>query len=141
MKQPLNLRSDIVNIPNPKQIDLLAALNDLRTGVCKYLILEAGTNSYLQSAGSDNKFIVEIRIGTVSSFKHYIIGRGEYKSALKTVWTMLNTGSGPIRIHDSEVLNFEETFKVFNFYMDNAEISPEIKKRNVTKYFLDKQDK
>ena len=141
MKQPMNLRTDTVYISNPKQLDLLAALNDLRIGVCKYLILEAGTNSYLQSAGSDSKFTVEIRIGTVPSFKHYIIGKGEYKSALKTVWTMLNTGSGPIRIHDSEVFNFEETCNVFIFYMDNTEVSPGVKKRNVTKYFLDRLDK
>lgn len=131
------LRSDIVYLASPNNLDLLAALNDLKKCIIKYLILETGTNSYLQCAGSDDKFTVENRICSASSFKHFIIGKGGPKSALKTIWEIINTGSGPIRIHENEVLNFEEICIAFQYYMDNVEVAPNFIKRNVTKHFMD----
>ncbi len=99
-----------------------------------FYVLTNDTGSYIQCAGSKERLTIEIReYENKKDFKHFVIGKDEDISPLKTVWTQIECRVGPIRIHDSEVLNINDAIVVFQAFFKKEKLPMIYKKRNVTR--------
>jgi hypothetical protein len=98
-----------------------------------YLTLASDSRSYIQCAGSQEELTIEIRESKDTTFSHYVVGKGEVKSALRTVWQVINCRAGPIRVHENEVLKLTDALNTFRSFYSKSMLSTEYKKRNVSK--------
>jgi len=100
-----------------------------------YFILEADSGSYIQCAGGPAELVIEYRDVMEKGFKHYVLGKGEVKSALKTVWRSIVCSIGNLSVHDDEVLTCEDALITFKYFFENISIPYTYKKRNITREF------
>jgi hypothetical protein len=124
-------------IDNPTWIQIEKLMREINSDSPCFFILTAASGDYLQCAGGQNRITVEFRQILKTGFKHFVLGKGEIVSALKTVWTTIDCRVGPIRIHEDEVLNLDVAIRTFKYFFERADIPSEFKKRNVTKDFND----
>lgn len=118
---------------NPNWIDIEVSLDSLDDKNKGFVILTDDTDSYIQCAGGQNSLVIEYRKYDSNDFEHYVIGYGELKSPMKSVWTRLNCKVGPITVLKDEVLSIKEAKEVFRRFFEQKGIPEEFNKRNVTK--------
>ena len=111
------------------------ALRSLDSYKKAYIVLTNIDGSYLQCAGGIDRLTIELQEINESGFKHFIIGKGDDKSALKTTWVQIDCRVGPIRVHDNEVLNLKDGMLIFRSFFQGDELPGGYKRRNVTKNF------
>jgi hypothetical protein len=70
-----------------------------------------------------------------NKFKHFVIGKGQNKSAINTVWSQIDCRVGPILIHENEVLTIIDSIEIFKAFYNNEVLPSTYKKRNVTKQY------
>lgn len=139
-RQTLNLKFDI-NAADPEELDnptftnVENALEQLDSTNRAFVILENGENGYMQCAGRTNECCVELRVNIEDSFKHWIIGKGETTSPLKTVWHVIKSKVGPIRVKKEEQLDLSDAKILFSSYLNNEPLPQDYYKRNVTKLY------
>jgi hypothetical protein len=126
----------LIEKKNPDQNEIKDILNTIDPDHKAYFILTDEFGSYIQCAGSKDKLTVELREIKDNKFKHYVIRKRDNKISFTSIWTQINCRVGPIRIHETEVLNIEDAIDLFNVFLRRKEISSKYKKRNVTKQFI-----
>jgi hypothetical protein len=124
-----------INSPNISYI--YRYLDNLNEENC-CLILTNDHGSYIQCTGSNNFLTIEFRNIENLDFKHFVIGIGEIKSALKTKWKIIDCKFGRILVHEDEVLTTDIAKDIFKCFIESNDISEKYKKRNVTKLFKNK---
>ncbi len=111
----------------------------LSEGANFYAALDYDSFNYLQVAGSQGYYTLEVRVTRNDKFKHWKIG---HKTQSKT-WTPIECSVGPIWVLNHEVLNHEAigeflTVYIKEFYL-SADIESELRERfnfrNITKLF------
>jgi hypothetical protein len=122
-----------LKIQNPTWLQVEQSLRRIDPKINCYLILTSDSGSYIQCAGGKDKLTIEIRENKGDIVRHYVLGKGEVKSPLRTVWQIIDCRVGPIRVHDSEVLDIMDALTNFKSFLEKALVPTEFKKRNVTK--------
>ena len=129
----MKLTTQNFNLSNPTLTQVEEQLNKLNRQLNTFVILENSENSYVQCAGNSHRLTVEYREHSQSNFKHFVIGKGENKSPLRTTWVILPTGVGSLQIHQEEILSMEEASLIFKAFLLKLPLPDGLKKRNVTK--------
>jgi len=99
-----------------------------------YVSLES-EKGYIQAAGSNNHFTVEIRIKLLAGFKHYRLGQ---KDTIN-VWTEILSEVGSINLLIHEVFSFEIVKKIIGCYIQGfseSDFRMVYNLRNITKQFI-----
>ena len=104
-------------------------IDDLANGNIPFFRLEGVGGDYLQCAGKESMFTVELRKVDSNGFKHYIIGRPNQSK----VWKMIYCSVGPIRVLEHEVLSKDEVKLLCSDFNINGNLPDSFIKRNVTK--------
>jgi hypothetical protein len=125
--------SEELKIHNPDWTQVEQSLLKIDSMTNCYLILTSESESYIQCAGSKEKLTIEIRENSCDTVRHYVLGKGEVKSPLRTIWQIIECRVGPIRVHDNEVLNVMDALTAFKSFFEKSIVLTEYKKRNVTK--------
>jgi hypothetical protein len=104
-----------------------------------YAILDYDGFNYLQVAGAQGSYTLEVRVTKNDKFIHWIIG---HKIQSKT-WTPIECSVGPIWVLNHEVLNYEAIDEFLKVYTKVGYLSLSIESelrerfnfRNITKQF------
>jgi hypothetical protein len=128
-------RAGSKNIGNPSWGQIEESLQNIDGENCCFFILTADSGSYLQCAGGQRAVTLEFREIANGNFKHFILGKGQVKNALKTVWSIIDCRVGPIRVHKDEVLTLGDAKGAFTYFFQTSDIPPSFTRRNVTKHF------
>lgn len=108
-----------------------SVLRALDPDIQSYVIVESQNRDYIQCAGSIENLVVEVRLYTENSFKHFILGLKDKSK----VWHTINCRVGPIRVLGHEDMNIENALEAFEHFYLTGNIKPEYNKRNVTRQF------
>lgn len=111
----------------------------LSNGANFYAVLDYDDFNYLQVAGSQSYYTLEVRVTRNDKFKHWTIG---HKTQSKT-WTPIECSVGPIWVLNHEVLNNKAIGEFLTVYLKECYLSSNIESelrerfnfRNVTKRF------
>jgi len=121
-------------IPIQLEVDsstLAEIIDDLANGSIPFFRLESTGGEYLQCAGKENTFTVELRKIGSNDFKHYVIGRPKQSK----VWKMIYCSVGPIRVLEHEVFSKDDVKLLCSDFNANSNLSDVFIKRNVTKLY------
>jgi hypothetical protein len=126
---------DGAKVINPTWIQIEDSLRQIDSEECCFLILTADTGRYLQCAGGPLGVTLEFRETLNDKFRHFILGKVQVASALKTIWSTIDCRVGPIRVHKGEVISLNEAIEAFRYFFQNADVPADLTRRNVTKHF------
>ncbi|NOQ72535.1 MAG: hypothetical protein GQ574_11065 [Crocinitomix sp.] len=124
----------------PNLEGLKKCLNGLKENkVDCYLIIDNKENDYLQCAGANDKFTVELRTPKNDTFGHWRLGQLKQSK----VWEEIDCHVGPISVLQHEVFSFETICSILTFYFEKSKMMEETEEglrkmyifRNITKMF------
>jgi hypothetical protein len=105
-----------------------------------YLVIAIQENDYIQCAGANDRFTVEMRKPINDAFKHWRLGSLEQSK----VWEEIDCHVGPISVLQHEVFSFNTTCSILELYFEKTksveEVEFELRKmynfRTITKIFI-----
>lgn len=140
MKLTVGISNEILEEKILSHLDLKKCLDDIKSNeIDFYIIIDRNENDYIQCAGANNRFTIEMRTPKKDAFRHWRLG---FKDQSK-VWNEIDCHVGPISVLGHEVFEFETVYSILISYVGKqgsmAEPEEELRKvynfRNITRAF------